>query len=1011
MTINRLLTRLATLAICVLLTQFAFSQNKTITGKVTDDKGVALQGATVSARGSKTGTSTDANGAFRLSVPPGTNTLVITSVGFTRQEIDVSDKTDISVALVNSNASLNEVVVTGYGTARRRDVTGAIASVQSKDFNKGVVTNPDQLLEGKVAGLQIINSSGQPGAATVVKIRGNNSIRSGNTPLYVIDGVPLDGRSPRPGLNNNSGLGTSPDVNPLNFINPYDIASIDVLKDASASAIYGSRGANGVILVTTKKGNIGPAKIDIGAFVGLSGVMRKTKVLDAGEYRSALKSYNAPSSDSGVSVDPFKEIIKSNAVTQNYTVAFGGGTENGKYRASFLASDQTGIVRKSGLSKYVGNFNGQYRFLDKRLSFDFNITAANFSEQIAPVSNDAGSAGNIISLAMIWNPTLTLTHKDGTYNQTNPSGQVNPLALSDAYNDKTNVSTILANFAAGFKITPELEYKFLYGVNYGTGSRKQEMQGWIKALGAAAGGSANVSNTQLLSQTITHTLNFNKKLSSSFNLNALAGFEYWTTSWEGTQAFTSQFDLNQDQLALTTGYHYYDNMDGGKQGNLIIASFKDPTVELQSYFARGTLNFQDRLILTATFRSDGSSKFGTNNKYAYFPSVALAWNITNENFMKNNTLFSNLKLRAGFGTTGNQEFNPVDAALPVAHYNGYQNLKPVHYGNPDLQWETVQSINAGVEFSILNNRVWGVVDYFSKKTVNPILDFTISEPTAGTGTVYKNLNGKTTQALGFTPKAWVTNIGAEVTLGATLIDKKDLVWNITANATFVKNKFHSDDAGLKAAPFVKNTGQLHGQGTSGAYAQVIAVDQPIDVFYLQPFKGFDQNGQAQYDEAYAFSGDPNPTALIGFSTDVSYKKWMLVINMHGSFGNKIYNNTAMSVLNISNIIGGRNIASNLVGNGESTTNAIRTSTRFLESGNYMKLGNATISYRIGNLGNYVKSANVYISGSNLFTITKYHGFDPEVNVDKNIGGIPSLGIDYIGFPTSRTVTLGVNFSL
>src|SRR5215467_1981175 len=246
MTINRLLSRIATIAICVLLTQFSFSQNKTITGKVADEKGNPVQGATVTVKGTKTGTSTDGNGLFKISVGPSASTLVITSVGFATQEVDISGKTDVSVSLVTTNASLNEVVVVGYGTARKKDLTGAVASVQAKDFNKGVVVNPDQLLEGKVAGLQIINSSGQPGAATVVKIRGNNSIRSGNTPLYVIDGVPLDGRSPRPGLNNNSSIGTSPDVNPLNFINPYDIQSIDVLKDASASAIYGSRGANGV---------------------------------------------------------------------------------------------------------------------------------------------------------------------------------------------------------------------------------------------------------------------------------------------------------------------------------------------------------------------------------------------------------------------------------------------------------------------------------------------------------------------------------------------------------------------------------------------------------------------------------------------------------------------------------------------------------------------------------------------------------------------------------------------
>ena len=1003
MTINRLLEKIASVAICVLLTQFAFSQNKVISGKVQDDKGVAIQGATVVAKGSKTGTSTDANGTFKLSVGPNVTAVVVTSVGYAKQEIDISGKTEIEVSLATSNASLNEIVVTGYSTTRRKDLTGAVASVQAKDFNKGVVTNPDQLLEGKVPGLQIINSSGQPGAATVVKIRGNNSIRSGNTPLYVIDGVPLDGRSPRPGLYNNTGVGTSPDINPLNFVNPYDIASIDVLKDASACAIYGSRGANGVIMVTTRKGQSGPVHIDAGAFFGVSNVMRNIKVLDAGQYRQALQTYGAANSDSGQNIDPFKEILHKNAPAQNYTVAFGGATENGRYRASFLASSQDGIIRKSGLTKYVGNFNGQYKFMDKKLSLDFNVTAANFAEKIAPVSNDAGSNGNIISLALIWNPTLNLKYSDGTFNQANPSGQANPLALSEAYNDGTSVTTLLGNFSAAYKITPDLEYKFLYGINYGVGTRKQELQGWMKALGAASGGSANVSGTTLLSQTFDHTLSYNKKVASNLNLNAVVGYEYWTTTYQGNTQFTSQFNLNQTQQSITPNYHYYDNMQGGKQGNLATASFKDPSLELQSYFARVLLNFGDRFLLTGTFRSDGSSSFGSNNKYAYFPSVAAAWNVLNENFLKNNTLFSTLKLRVGWGETGNQQFNPVDAAYSVGVYNGYNNFSVSHFGNPDLKWETVTATNAGIDFAILNNKIFGTIDYFNKKTTDPILDFAISEPTAGSGTVYKNMDGKQAQ------EAWVTNQGVEISIGAAIISKKDFQWNLSVNATFSKNRFESPD--LSHIPFVKNTGALHGQGSSGAYSEVIASGQPIDVFYLHKFEGFDQNGIGKYSADLQFSGDPNPSVYTGLSTDLSYKNWTLTLNMHGSWGNLIYNNTAMSVTNISNIIGGRNIQKQLLGNGESTANAITPSTRFLEKGDYMKLGNATISYRVGNVGKFVKGLNVYLSGSNLFVISNYTGFDPEVNIDKNIGGIPSLGVDYIGYPTARSVTIGLNFSL
>lgn len=1004
MTTTRLLRVLLLCPLFMLLVQSTWAQNKTVTGKVTDEKGAAVSGASVLVKGTKIGTSTDATGSFRLSAPSSASTLVISYVGYISQEVSIANASDVSVSLKPESTVLTDVVVVGYGTSRKKDITGSVASVQPKDFNKGISNNPDQLLTGKVAGLQIINSSGQPGGATVVKIRGNNSIRTGNTPLYVIDGVPLDGRSPRPGLYNNSGLGTSPDINPLNFINPADIASIDILKDASASAIYGSRGANGVILITTRKGQVGPAKVDVGASVGFAGIMRKIDILDASGYRDALKSFSAPVSDSGANVDPFDAILNKSALTQNYSVGVSGGTTNGKYRASFLVSDQDGLIRKSGLKKYVGNFNGQYKFFDNKLSFNFNVTAANVSEQIAPISQDAGSAGNIISLALIWNPTLPLTWSNGLYDQQNKSGQVNPLALSEAYNDKTNLTTVLGSISAGYKITPDLEYNFIYGINYGSGLRKQELQGWITALGADAGGSANVSTAQLFSQTVTHTLSYVKKLSSNFNLNALVGYEYWQTKYQGNSQYVSKFNLNQNQLSVLPDYHYYDNMQAGDQGNLKTASFRDPSVELQSFFARAVIGYKDRYTLTATIRSDGSSKFGKNNRYAYFPSVAVAWNVTNESFMQDVKLFNSLKVRVGYGQTGNQEFNPVDAALSVGTYNGYNNFSANHFANPNLKWETVKSIDAGIDFTILNKRVWGTVDYFNKRTDDPILDFVISEPTAGTGTVYKNMDGIQAQ------KAWVTNKGIEVALGASIIETKNFTWEISGNVTLIKNKFESPD--LSNVPFVKNTGGLHGQGSTGAYSEVIAAGQPIDVFYLPVFLGFDKTtGIAQYSAQPEFAGDPNPKAFVGFSTTLDYKKWNLTVNMHGAFGNKIFNNTNMSVLNVNNIVGGRNIIASLVGNGESTANAITPSTRFLESGDYMKLGNVGLGYQVGNIGKFIKGANISFTASNLFVISKYSGFDPEVNVDKALNGIPSLGVDYIGYPTTRTFILGINFNL
>jgi TonB-linked SusC/RagA family outer membrane protein len=983
--------------LCVIFTHPLFAQIKVVTGLVTDSKDTSvIIGASVTIKGGKNGVQTNSDGRFTINVPPNASTLVISSVGFDQQDVSIAGKTSFNVSLIASNSALNEVVVIGYGTSRKRDLTGSVSSVQAKDFNRGQINSPEQLLQGKVPGLQITNSSGQPGGVTIVKIRGNNSIRAGNTPLYVVDGVPLDGRSARPDFNA-SGVGQTPGGDPLTFINPSEIASIDVLKDASASAIYGSRGANGVILITTKKGVVGPAKLEGGASVGFSDVMRRVAVLSPSGYRAALKQYSAPLSDSGASVDPFKAIIRS-SLTQNYSLALSGGNDNGKYRASFFASDQDGIILKTNLKKYVANFNGQYKFFDKKLSIDFSATAANVGEHIAPISQDAGSAGNLISLGLIWNPTLSLYSKDGTFNQANPSGQVNPLALSSAYNDITNITTILGNFNAAYKITPWLEYRMLFGINYSTGSRNAEIQGWIKQTGGNADGKgvAGVLNNKLTSQIITHTLNFNKKIASGLTLNALVGYEYWKTNYGGNATSTYGYDYNLDQTKLIN-IHYYDNIQDGNKANLVTSAFKDPTVEIQSYFARAVLNYEDRYLFTGTFRGDGSSKFGKNNKYAYFPSFAVAWNITNEKFMKDISFFNSLKLRAAYGETGNQEF-AADAPLDVYRYNSYGSNAASHFANPNLKWETVKSTDIGLDFAIVKGRIYGSVDYFSKRTNNPLFLSVISQPAPPSGgTVYTNLAG-----------AYISNKGVEIGVGADIVQHENFSWSINANVTFVKNKFVYAPAGNNPLVF---TGALNGQGTSGAYSQAIANNQPIDVYYVPTFNGFGQNGIGTYGPGPQYVGDPNPSTFVGFTTDLSYKKLSLNIGTHGSFGNKIYNNTAMSVLNISNIIGGRNMASGITGTVENTANAITPSTRFLENGDYLKVGNLSLRYSFGNVGKTIKGLSVYVSVNNLFVISKYKGFDPEVNVDKALNGIPSLGIDYIGYPTQRTYLFGLNFSL
>lgn len=973
------------------LPSLAFSQQRTVSGRVTDSSNAPLADATVSVIGKSVSAKTKSDGTFTIAVPAGSTQLRVTYVGYTDRTVNVSSSNDISVAMTASSQNLNEVVVIGYGTARKRDITGSVATIGAKDFNKGQINSPEQLLQGKAAGVQITNSSGQPGGVTIVKIRGNNSIRSGNSPLYVIDGIQLDGRSARPSFNA-SGLGQTPEGDALTFINPNDIASIDVLKDASAAAIYGSRGANGVILITTKKGNSGPTRIDAAASVGFSNVLRKVDVLDANGYRSALSKYSAPVSDSGANVNAFDELIRK-SFTQNYSVALSGGNENGKYRASFFVSNQDGIILKSNLKKYVANFNGQYNFLDKKLSLDYNVMAANVGEHIAPISQDAGSNGNIISQALIWNPTLVLKRSNGLYNQENPSGQVNPLAFSAAYNDITSITTILASATASYKITPWLVYRLLGGVNYSNGNRDGEVQGWIKGTGGADHGAAASLNNQLSSQVITHTLNFTKDIARNFSLNALVGYEYFKSSYKGKFASGSYFDYNIDQNNLVP-IHYYDNLQDAKQGNYAISSFKNPTTEIQSYFARAIFNYNDRYLLTATFRSDGSSKFGSGNKYAYFPSFAAAWNLTSEGFMKNNTIFNSLRLRAGYGETGNQEF-PADASLTYNQYGSNGSFNTNHFGNPNLKWETVKSIDAGLDFAILKGRIYGFIDYFNKKTEDPIFLQVITQPSAG-ASIYTNITG-----------ASVKNSGLEISVGADIVKGKDFLWSANINVTTLKNKFINPAFGVRPYAF---TGALNGQGTSNAYAEAISNEQPIDVFYLPAFKGFDKDGQGIYDTA-SYAGNPNPNCLLGFSTDFTYKKFTLSIGAHGALGNKLYNNTAMSVLNVGNINGGRNMLASIVNTGESPANRITPSTRFLENGNYLKVQNLALRYNIGNVSNMIKNFGISASVNNLFVITKYSGFDPEVNVDKALNGIPSLGVDYIGYPTQRTFLFGVNFSL
>jgi iron complex outermembrane receptor protein len=966
--------------------------DRAISGTVADESGVGLPGVSVVVKGTQRGTVTDKDGAYRLTVPDGAATITFSFVGYVSQDVAVSSQAVVNVTLKPEMKSLDEVVVVGYGTARKRDLTGAVTSVTAKDFNKGNFTSPDQLIQGKVSGVQILNNSGQPGGAATVKIRGNSAITGSGQPLYVVDGVPLDNRSARPGLNAN-GLGNTPGGNPLNFLNPADIASIDVLKDASATAIYGSRAAYGVVIINTKRGQSGQAKIDVGLNMGVATIFRRIPVLNAEQYREAIKYYGvSPLNDRGGNEDPFGSILRKGK-QQNYTIAISGGNETGKYRISAGYLNQEGIVNKTGFKKYTANFSGNLKFLEsKRLGLDMNVNSSQYIEDIAAITNDAGSNGSLIGHALQWNPTDSLRKANGSLN-IKAGAVINPLAMSELYNDQSKVTTILASISPYYKITDWLEYRMLYSINYSVGGRRSSINQDININATQGKGWASIGTNELSTQQFTHTLNFNKDIAPDLNLNALLGFEYMSFANKGS----AMSALGPASGFGNYGLDYTDYIQYSNTTGRVVSSFVDPTAELQSYFGRAIANYKDRYLVTATLRADGSSKFGANNKYGYFPSFSAAWNISNEKFFHVNTINS-LKLRGGWGRTGNQEF-PSGSSQARYSFTDNGGLGQTNNPNPDLKWQSDKQFNIGFDVSLLNSRLSATVDYFNKTTTDLLFPSPPIQP-APPGSVIRwiNLDGR------------IENKGLEVAIDANIVRKDNFSWDLSANATFIKNAV----SGL-TAPIL--TGALNGPGLSGVSVEVIQNGLPINAFYTRRYLGMNEStGLATYEDAgntFFYVGNPNPKTLLGLSTTLRYKKLSLIANMNGAFGQDIYNNTNNAVISVGLINGGRNIGLSLFKEPtkESIANPVTPSSRFIEKGDYLKMTNATLSYSIGNIANVIKGASVYVTGQNLFVITKYTGFDPEVNVNKAINSVPSVGIDYAAYPPARTITFGVNFSL
>lgn len=1010
---NRLLKGLLVF-LTVLTGGFAYSQD--ISGTVSDSNG-PLPGASVVVKGTTNSASTDLNGKYAIKNAGENAVLVFSYIGLSTQEVSVAGKSVVNVVLKDDQQKLNEVIVIGYGTAKKKDATGAIDQISSKNFDNVAAVSPAQILRGKVAGLQVTTSSGEPGGSISLRVRGSSSFRSGSNALIVVDGIPLDGGNVSAGGQDIAGIGSSSARNPLNFINQNDIESISVLKDASSTAIYGSRGANGVIIITTKKGKSKEPEFTYSSSVQFGSYKSKFDVLSSGEFADvvapidAIKgpaAYNAIIAAGGTTTAAelaqanaeldkksrsydWKDAILRKTVSTNHDISFAKSTENSSTRLSFGVTNSEGIVKNTGIDKYSATLYNSNDFFGGKLKVEGRIAYANLNDKTTLITNNAGFIGNLIGSALYWNPTRAIKDDNGNYTQVTDT-YLNPVQLLDSYSDKTKTNKLIGSLNTTLKLTKNLKYQFLLGVENSNSTRKNQLlpsmniQSIATTVGGVItkGGLAVVQNQDNFNKTFEHTLNYNKNISDNFNLDVIGGYSYYDYNSNGNTIFAKNFNPLQTNLV--------DNIEGVFNGdNVRPSSFKNRT-EIQSYFGRANLTLYKKLILTGTVRVDGSSKLGDNNKYGSFPSFGLAYKLVTDKV----GILNNLKFRANYGITGNSEFLVNSAIQKIEYVNGAQ--KFVNNGNPDLRWETTTSYGAGLDFELLKNKLSGSLDYFIRDTKDLIygVPAAATQPSFGYAQ-YKNfgqgvLNGK----------------GLEITLSYKVIDTDSFKWDLSGNVSFLKTE-------IKDFPsvFKQNTGELNGPGLTGAFAQQLENGQPMYSYYLQEFLGYDSTGKSLYADAKYVGKQALPKMNVGFTTTFGYKGLDLIASFYGAYGHYIYNNTANALFFKGSLSTGKNITSEVANSAQSSGDSNPGSTKYLEKGDFLRMGNITLGYTFkSNMLERmkIKSARFYVNGSNLLLFTNYSGFDPEVDINKSIDGVPSSGIDYLSYPKEKNIAVGINLT-
>lgn len=976
--------------ICVLISFafFAFAANaqNTVTGKVTDSKdGSGLSGVTVLLKGSKTAAQTDANGNYSISVPANA-TLIFSSVSYSGREVAVRSQTNLDISLMASNQQLNEVVVIGYGTSRKKDLTGAVATVTAKDFQKGNITTPEQMIAGKVAGVSIISNGGQPGQGSTIRIRGGSSLTASNDPLIVIDGVPLD---------NDAIQGAG---NPLSFINPNDIESFTILKDASAAAIYGTRASNGVIIITTKKGRAGSLKINFSSVNSLSSVIKKVDVLSANQVRSIANEFgtDAQKAQLGTANTNWQNLIYQDAFATDNNISVTGGIKKLPYRISIGYSNQNGILRTDNLQRNSFALVLNPVLFDDHLKIDINLKG---SIEKARFANQAA-----IGDAVYFDPTQVVSTNSKRYggyfewlkSDGTPNTLVarNPLALLYDRHDNSDPQRSIGNiqFDYKFHFLPDLHANLNlgYDVSKGTGT---VFVSDSSSLEYATHGENNHYKQTKQNSLLEFYLNYVKIFNSiKSKLDVLAGYSY--------------------NNYLTTVYNYasYD-----AHGVKVINSdpdfpFDKPEHTLLSYFGRLNYTYNDRYLLTGTLRRDGSSRFAPKNRWGLFPSLALAWNIKEESFLKSANVVSNLKLRLGYGVTGQQDgignydyLSYYALSTSTASYQFgdtyYQAFRPGGY-YANRKWEQTATYNIAMDYGFLNNRISGSVDFYLKKTSDLLNSIPAPAGTNFSAFVVANVGS-------------MENKGVEFSINAQPVQTKVLSWDVSFNATYNKNTITNltivpDDPSYIGFPSTNISGV---QG----FAFLNAVGSSKNTFYLyhqiydektgKPIEGLfeDTNRDGIINEDDKYKGKKaDPNVFLGFSTNLAYKKWNAGFVLRASFNNYVYNNIFSANGRLNTILGAQAIgnasANYLTTLFKGSTDQQLLSDYYIQNASFLRMDNVNVGYNVGKIIHNQATLRLNLSVQNVFVITKYEGLDPEIN----------NGVDNNFYPRPRVFALGLN---